>query len=155
MPSIVPDILPEAQLLTCVSPAMTVQEACRLMAERSIAAVMVCHSNGSLAGIMTERDISARVVSVGLDPELTSVGSVMTSAPDTLSASDAPSKALRMMRDHNYRHLPVVDRSGYPIGMVSVRDLYDYVLTDMEYELQACETYITGGADYSHSPLTA
>lgn len=143
MPKIVPDIV-TAQAIACVMPHMSVRDAACLMAERSVAAVVICHPSGRLAGIMTERDIAARVVARDLDPCIVTVGDVMTHNPDTLSPEDRPEHALRMMREHNYRHLPVVDQRHHVIGMVSVRDLYAFVLEEISEDLRAQTTYIHG-----------
>jgi CBS domain-containing protein len=143
MPKIVPDIVRE-QTISRVMETMSVSEAAQLMSERSIAAVVICHPSGRLAGIMTERDITTRVVAKSLDPHTTTVGAVMTPDPDTLEADDQPAQALRMMREHNYRHLPVVDGDHNVIGMVSVRDLYAFVQSELETDLNERDKYIMG-----------
>lgn len=142
MARIVPDIIPSTQDIYVVSPDSSVRDAARLMRERNIAAVMICEGD-QLAGIMTERDIAARVVAQERDPETTSVREVMTPDPDTLSPDDRASSALRMMREHNYRHLPVV-ANGRPVGMVSVRDLYAVVQSELESDIANRDAYIFG-----------
>lgn len=144
MARIVPDLVSN-QTITSVTPSTTVKAAAELMAARSIAAVTVLDGE-ALAGIMTERDITVRVVARGLDPQTTAVGEVMTRDPDTLKADDKPALALRMMRDRNYRHLPVVDDDGTVSAMVSVRDLYAFVLEDLEGDLRQRDQYIFGEA---------
>lgn len=142
MHRIVPDIVHD-QLLTAVSPSMTVRAAAEIMASRHIAAVLVMEDR-RLVGIMTERDITIRVVSRGLVPEVTVVREVMTPDPDTLRPTDQPEHALRMMSQRNYRHLPVVSEDGSVVGMVSVRDLYDFVQSELQSDLKARDTYIFG-----------
>lgn len=142
MARIVPDIIPSTQDLYVVKPDISVREAARLMRDHNIAAVMICHGD-QLAGIMTERDIAARVVAQGRDPETTPVSAVMTPDPDTLAPGDAAASALRMMREHNYRHLPVVE-DGRPVGMVSIRDLYAVVQSELESDIANRDAYIFG-----------
>lgn len=142
MARIVPDIIPSTQDLYVVKPDISVREAACLMRDHNIAAVMVCHGD-QLAGIMTERDIAARVVAQGRDPETTLVSEVMTPDPDTLAPGDAAASALRMMREHNYRHLPVVE-DGRPVGMVSIRDLYAVVQSELESDIANRDAYIFG-----------
>lgn len=144
MPRIVPDIVCD-QVITAVSAHTTVQEAARKMAERVIAAVVITEGD-TLRGIMTERDVTTRVVAKGLDPATVTVGEVMTPDPDTLVASQHPAEALRMMRDRNYRHLPVVDDAGTVCAMVSVRDLYAFVQAEMESDIVLRDRYISGEA---------
>ncbi|GAA0590046.1 CBS domain-containing protein [Caenispirillum bisanense] len=142
MARIVPDIIPPTQDLTLVTPDMTVRDAARLMRENNIAAVMIVDGE-RLSGIMTERDIAARVVAQGRNPDITLVSEVMTPDPDTLSPGDMAASALRMMREHNYRHLPVVE-NGRPVGMVSIRDLYAVVQKELEADLANRDAYIFG-----------
>lgn len=144
MPKIVPEIVHD-QSICDAGPDTTVKQAAETMAARKIAAVVVCQ-DGKLAGIMTERDVTTRVVARGLDPATTKVTEVMTANPDTLRPDDDPAHALRMMREHGYRHLPVVGDDGHVIGMVSVRDLYAWVQEQLERDIQDRDHYIFGEA---------
>jgi CBS domain-containing protein len=146
MPKIVPDIVSD-QTITSVTPEVTVRQAARLMAERNIAAVLVTQPDGrTLAGIMTERDIAARVVARSLDAGTVTVGEVMTKSPDTLLPTDRPMQALTMMREHGYRHIPVCQEDGTVVAMVSVRDLYAFVQGELEHDLKERDHYIFGEA---------
>lgn len=149
MARIVPDIIPESQNIFTVGPECTVRAAAQVMRDRNIAAIMIVQ-DGRLAGIMTERDIAARVVAQGREPDTTSVADVMTPDPDTLEAHDRPAEALRLMREHNYRHLPVV-ADGRPVGMVSIRDLYAVVQADLETDIRNRDAYIFG-ENYGAAP---
>ncbi len=146
MPKIIPDIVHD-QTITAVPMDMTVRAAAQLMAERNIAAVMITRDDGqTLAGIMTERDITTRVVARGLDAAATKVGDVMTRDPDILAPDDEPAHALSMMRTHNYRHLPVCEADRKVVAMVSVRDLYAFVQTELESDIKSRDHYIFGEA---------
>jgi CBS domain-containing protein len=144
MPRIVPDIVRD-QDITAVSGDDNVRDTTARMAERNVAAVVIIEK-GKLAGIMTERDITVRVVANALDPTTTKVREVMTRNPDTLRRDDEPMQALRMMRERNYRHLPVVDEAGAVVAMVSVRDLYAFVLEQLEEGIRDRDHYIYGEA---------
>lgn len=138
---IVPDVIGD-QILHKVSPRDTVRQAARLMRDKKIAAVLVLDLD-RLVGIVTERDMTVRVVAAGLDPDATPVRDVMTTDPDTLAPSDTASDAIRMMKSRNYRHLPVVE-SGHVVGMVSVRDLYAVYNGELEQDLKDRNAYIYG-----------
>lgn len=139
---IVPHIIREPQNLSVVPPDTSVRAAAQLMRQRRIAAVMIVDDE-RLVGIMTERDIAARVVADGRDAEATTVAEIMTPDPDTLEADDPAMNALTMMREHNYRHLPVV-KDGKPVGMVSIRDLYAVVQSELETDIRNRDAYIFG-----------
>ena len=140
---IVPDVICD-QILQKVTPRDTVRQAARLMREKKIAAVLVMEGE-RLVGIVTERDMTVRVVAAGLDADTTPVSEMMTADPDTLAPSDTASDALRMMKSRNYRHLPVVD-GGTVVGMVSVRDLYAVYNGELEQDLKDRNAYIYGEA---------
>lgn len=140
---IVPDVISD-QVLQKVTPRDTVRQAAHLMREKKIAAVLVMEGE-RLVGIVTERDMTVRVVAAGLDAETTPVGDMMTRDPDTLAPNDTASDAIRMMKSRNYRHLPVVE-GGTVVGMVSVRDLYAVYNGELEQDLKDRNAYIYGEA---------
>ncbi len=98
----------------------TVQEACRIMRDRRIGAILVTEG-GLLAGLVTGRDVVARVVAEARDPTRTPLAAVMTANPDTLDPKAHAIDALRMMQDGGYRHVPVVDGTKI-VGIVSHGD---------------------------------
>ena len=99
----------------------TVQEACRLMRERRIGAVLVTGVDGKLTGVFTGRDAVGRVLAEALDPTRTELGSVMTPEPDSLGPAARAIDALRLMEDGGFRHVPVVDGVKI-VGIVSQGD---------------------------------
>ena len=116
---IIPEVVHDQDLLQLPSSA-TVREAARRMRTRDVGAVLVV-SGERLEGIFTERDVVNRVVAEGLDPDGTTLATVMTTNPDTIAPTDTAITALRRMQDGGYRHLPVVDH-GHLVGIVSRRD---------------------------------
>ncbi len=136
---IVPDLVSN-QTLANLPPSATVRDATRVMAERHIGAVLVA-VDGRLQGIFTERDVLARVVAAGLDPDGTVLGAVMTPNPDTLAPNDKAMDALRRMTECGYRHLPVVD-GAQMVGIVSIRDLYAAVNSELAEDLEQREAFI-------------
>jgi CBS domain-containing protein len=121
------------QKVARLAPSASVRQACKLMAERSIGAVMVTGADGRLAGIFTERDLVKRVAAQGLDLDKTALAEVMTKAPETMRPSDAAVVALRRMRDGGFRHMPVVDGEKL-LGVVSSRDFLGAELKQLEIE---------------------
>lgn len=87
----------------------TVLEACRLMAAKRADAILLTGATKSITGIFTDKDITYRVVSEGLDPNLTKVSSVMTRSPVSLPSSAPLSDGLKIMVQKHFRHLPVID----------------------------------------------
>ncbi len=138
---IVPDVI-SGQTLQKVSPQENVRAAAKMMRDRKIAAVVVMEAD-KLVGIITERDMTCRVIAAGLNPDTAVARDIMTANPDTLSPDDTASDALNMMRERNYRHLPVV-KDDRVVGMVSVRDLYAVYKTELEEDLKNSNAFIYG-----------
>jgi CBS domain-containing protein len=106
-----------------VEPMTTVTRAARVMRERDVGDVLVAY-DCDLFGVLTDRDIVLRTVAEGRNPDLTTVGSVCTRPPVvTLAPDDTTDHAVELMRRHAVRRLPVVERGGCPIGIVSLGDL--------------------------------
>ncbi|HEV3103253.1 MAG TPA: CBS domain-containing protein [Candidatus Dormibacteraeota bacterium] len=112
--------LPPGELLS-VDPETTVAEVARRMRKDDSDSVAVM-SEGRLVGIITERDL-VRAIADGIDPNQVTAEVVMTSDPATVGADeDVAVVAVKMVR-LGVRHLPVVNRAGKPIGLVSARNL--------------------------------
>ena len=139
---IIPDIVTDQSI--CALPlASTAIEAAKAMAVHHCAAVVITDENGKLIGIVTERDLTRRVVAEDRDPKSTALGDIMSKDPDTLAPGDSAFDALELMRVRGYRHLPVVDQ-GQVIGMVSVRDLYAAVKDSLEKDIRETEAFVFG-----------
>ena len=123
----------EGQEPVTVPASTTVHEAARLMRERNIGALMVVEGE-KLVGIFTERDGLFRVLAEGLDIKTTTLSSVMTRNPQTITSESGFTTALQMMHEGRYRHLPVVEE-GRVIGIVSVRDALGPELEAFVYEM--------------------
>lgn len=119
--NIIPDVVCD-QEIAIVARGASVQEAARLMADRKVSSVLVIEGS-KLLGIFTVRDIARRVVAAALDPESTSVEAVMSEDPDTVVPDEIPIRALRLMQQGGYRHLPVV-QGDKVVGIVSRRDFF-------------------------------
>lgn len=114
---------------------MTVRAACRLMTEHGIGALLVVEAE-RIAGIFTERDALNKILSAGLDPDATRLEQVMVVNPQTIGNDKPLSYALYMMAEGGFRHVPVVDQDGRPVGMVSARDALGQDMVDLEREIR-------------------
>lgn len=99
----------------------TVTAASRLMKEGNVGALIITQ-NGKLTGIFTERDAVQRVLAEGLNPDTVQLSRVMSWGIVTITADIPVTRVLHIMHENNFRHVPVIDRLGAPIGMVSIRD---------------------------------
>lgn len=123
-------------------PEGTALEAAHAMAEHHVAAVAVIDGGGHLIGIVTERDLTRRVMAADLDPTTTTLAQIMTEDPDTLSPDDTAADALEQMKTNHYRHMPVVDGDGRAVAMVSIRHLYKAIQKDLEDDVRECRAFV-------------
>jgi CBS domain-containing protein len=105
-------------------PDDSVQAAWHLMREHRVGCVLVVE-DGTLVGILTERDLLMRVDTPG---STRPIREVMTPDPETLSPEDPIVFALNKMSVGGFRHVPLVDAGGHPVGVVSVKDVVDYIV---------------------------
>ena len=113
---------------------ITVAKAAKVMTQKNVGALMVVEGT-RLIGIFTERDALTRVIAPGLDPATTTIGEVMTPDPVTVAADEIFGRALLLMHDHGFRHVPVVE-NGEPIGIVSSRMALDPDMEEFTAETQ-------------------
>ncbi|MBI4735422.1 MAG: CBS domain-containing protein [candidate division NC10 bacterium] len=105
----------------------TIGEAVRVMKEHRIGCIMV-EDQGKLVGIFTERDILTKLVGTGYDPTKVTVDGVMTRDPETLSPDDPIAFAMQLMSVGGFRHVPLVDADRRTVGILSVKDIVDYLV---------------------------
>jgi CBS domain-containing protein len=111
----------------CVPPTASVRQAIERMNEYSAGCVLV-EEGGRLIGIFTERDVLTRIAVSGVDVDRTSVDVVMTREPESLGPEDRVTYALNKMSVGGFRHIPLVDDDGRPVGVVSMRNVVDYMV---------------------------
>lgn len=140
--TIIPGIVNNQNICSLTEDTLVV-DAAKKMAETNIAAIIVVDGADNLVGIVTERDMTRRVLAEGKGATDVKVGDIMTKSPDTLSPDDRPLDALELMRTRGYRHLPVAS-GGKCVGMVSIRDLYDFVHAELEKSVKETEAFVFG-----------
>ena len=96
-----------------------------LMQKQRVAAVVITNG-GKVVGIFTERDLLNRIVGLALNEDLP-IREVMTPDPKTLSLDDRIADAIHLMTNRGYRHIPLVDESGKDVGLISARDIVEFI----------------------------
>ena len=102
-------------------------EAIQLMRNHHIGCVLVTGADGSLAGILTERDLLQKVAGHGVDLDQCVVQDFMTEVPETVRADHPLGYAMQRMIVYDLRYLPLVNESGKPTGIASSRDIIEYM----------------------------
>jgi len=117
-----------------VTPETTIGQVARIMKEYRVGCVLV-EDSGKLIGIFTERDILTKLVGTGYDPATVRVDGAMTRNPETLTPEDPIAFALQRMSVGGFRHVPLVDPSGRAVGILSVKDIVDYLAEHFPAEI--------------------
>jgi CBS domain-containing protein len=125
-----------------VSPETTVLEAIQLMADKNVGALLVVR-DGRLKGIISERDYTRKVALQGRSSKDTPVRAILSGQVVSVSPDHTVQECLRLMTDHRIRHLPVMDGTAI-LGVISIGDLVNWIITAQSSTIQQLETYITG-----------
>lgn len=112
----------EVDIITETESALT---AARRMNERNVGTLVVVDRETRPVGIVSDRDLVLRVLATGKDASATPVRDVMTSAPKVVTEATPIEDALKLMRAGRFRRLPVVDRQGALVGLLSLDDILD------------------------------
>ena len=125
-----------------VAPEAPVVEAIRLMADKSVGALLVLRGD-ALSGIVSERDYARKVVLQGRSSADTPVSAIMTAQVLTVGPDTSVPACMRLVAGHRMRRLPVVE-AGRVVGVVSIGDLVKAVMADQQEQLEQLQRYITG-----------
>ena len=125
-----------------VRPEQTVLEAIKVLAQENIGAAIVM-SGDRIAGILSERDYTRKVVLKGRSSDTTRVEEIMTPNVIVVSPRTSGRECMQLMTEKNIRHLPVVEE-GRVIGMVSIRDIVSDIIADQDFTIEQLEHYISG-----------
>ena len=117
-------------------------KALEIMADADISAVMVTEDE-KIVGIFTERDYSRKCELKGLSAKDTSVRDLMTEQMLTVTSETSMDQCMGLMKQYHIRHLPIVDNEKM-VGMVSMRDVVDVLISERESTIKGLENYILG-----------
>lgn len=142
--NIVKDILDDkGYALWTIDPDGLVFDALMLMQEKNCGALLVMQGD-NLAGIMTERDYSRKVILKGLSSKTLAVREIMSSPVVCIRLDQPVEECIAIMAGRNIRYLPVID-NGRLVGMVSIGDVMKALIKKKDIQIGQLENYITGG----------
>jgi CBS domain-containing protein len=117
-------------------------DAIKLMAEKEVGALAVTDGD-RLAGIISERDYTRKVILKGRTSKRTRVAEIMTTGVITVRDDQTIKECMTLMTERRVRHLPVLDGERM-VGMLSIGDLVKAVIADQLFTIEQLEGYIRG-----------
>ena len=125
-----------------ISPNETVYKGLQIMAEKDVGAVLVTQNN-KLLGIFTERDYSRKVILQGKSSLNTAIRELMVKDLIYGQPTDLIDQCMAIMTEKQIRHLPVMQGDEL-VGLVSMRDVVNHIISHKNFKIKELEKYITG-----------
>jgi diguanylate cyclase (GGDEF)-like protein len=113
--------------LLSINENATVVEAAKKMTDNQVGCLVVFDTQDKFAGVLTERDMLAKILTESLPPDKVLVGHIMTTKPISCTMDTPIATVEQLMAEYRIRHVPIVE-NGMPVGMVSSRDVIAYQL---------------------------
>jgi CBS domain-containing protein len=125
-----------------IGPNAMVIDAIQLMDEKNVGSLPVM-DNGTLVGIVAERDYTRKVILKGRSSKETPVSDIMTEQLLTVNPSDSVTECMRIMTEKRVRHLPVLEGSDL-VGILSIGDVVNWFISAQMATIDNLERYLTG-----------
>jgi CBS domain-containing protein len=125
-----------------ITPEASVFDAIKLMADRAVGSLLVMQGE-ELIGIVTERDYARKVILLGRSSETTRVEKIMSTEIIAASVEQTVQECMSLMTEKRIRHLPVV-AGDRVIGLISIGDLVQAIISDQQQAIEQLENYISG-----------
>lgn len=141
MPKTVHDITKNRKEVYCISNQTTAAEAARYLKDRGIRATGICNLSGKIVGVVSQSDISDKVVAENYRPSEVSVQAIASTNLIKVTPMTEVSVAMQIMQDKKVYHLIVEDANGEFSGMVSMRDCIAMTAQEEKERAEALKDY--------------
>jgi CBS domain-containing protein len=132
----------KGRAVTTANPATTLLEVANKLAAKRIGAIVVVGQKGTVAGIISERDIIRALSAQGPDCLQRPVSESMTREVITCQENDTLDELMAMMTERRFRHLPVITDDAL-VGIISIGDVVKHHVAEVTMEATAMRDYIT------------
>lgn len=137
------DIITRSRLVT-VDVDVSLADIAKLLSDTPISLVVVCNSDGAMAGVITKTDIVRQIGRCRESACAAAATDVMTRDVAYCRQTDYLPDVLAMMGKRGFVHIPVVDENSKPLGVVNARDALRALLVEEKYEGSLLRDYVTG-----------
>ena len=128
--------------LWSVAPDTTVFDSIKLMSHKNVGALLVM-KDGKLEGMFSERDYTRKVILRGKSSKTTAVQEIISMPVISVTPQHTIEECMRLMTEHRVRHLPVLE-GDRAVGIVSIGDLVNWIISAQHVALKQMEAYISG-----------
>lgn len=126
-----------------ISPNALVFDALRMMADNNVGSLVVMEGD-KLVGIITERHYARQIALMGRTSSETSVADIMSTRVACVRPDHSVEECMAIMTKRGVRHLPVLE-GGRVVGIVSIGDMVNSVISDQQFVIEQLEQFIHGG----------
>jgi CBS domain-containing protein len=137
----VSDVIKNRKEIYCISNQTTVAEAARYLKDRGIRATGVCNLSGKVVGVVSQSDISDKVVAENYRPAEVKVQAIASSNLIKVAPEVECNRAMQIMHEKGVYHLVVEDIEGAFLGMVSMRDCVNMSVEDEKERAELYKSY--------------
>ena len=114
----------------------SVMSAIKAMSKDNFGSVVILNTKGKVSGIVTERDLMRKLLNNSMNPKTTKLKQIMTSPVKVAKRDDNLLTWLRQMSNERFRHVPVVDKDGKLINVMSQGDFVSYTWPNLMYQVK-------------------
>jgi len=132
----------KGQNVWAIDPESTVYQAIEIMSDKHVGALLVMRDQ-KLMGVISERDYARKVILKGRSSKETLVKEIMTAPAIFVEPGQTVSECMVIMTNNRIRHLPIVEQENV-VGIVSIGDLVNWIISTQEHTIQQLQDYIIG-----------
>ncbi|MCC7462255.1 MAG: CBS domain-containing protein [Gammaproteobacteria bacterium] len=130
------------QSIFMITPTASVRDAAELMARHNIGCLLV-QDGPQVIGILSERDLTRKVVAAGRAIDTTPVRDIMAAPVRCVTPQQTNTECMAVMTELRLRHLPVLEQDRL-VGLVSIGDLVKDIISEQQFIIEQLEHYIVG-----------
>jgi CBS domain-containing protein len=133
----------KGDLVVTIHPDTSLEQAAKQLARYGFGVLVASEDGHVVSGILSERDIVRKIAEAGAPALQIKTRSIMTRHVHTCTVDETLDNLMRLMTEHRFRHVPVVDDNDHVCGIVSMSDLVKRRVAELEVETEHLQDLIT------------